>query len=110
MPRPLPRNNVARKWCCQGDWLKSKVAGFRQGFARCKGKQGNVMAKRYYQQPGSETNDEALAKAANDPNCKNQQECLEALARRKALKAAQEEREAARAVQEKIRRETVRAE
>lgn len=68
------------------------------------------MAKRYYQQLGSETDDEQLAKAANDPNCKNQQECLEALARRKALKTAQEEREAARAVQEKIRRETVRAE
>lgn len=68
------------------------------------------MAKRYYQQLGSGIDDDQLAKAVNDPNCKNQQECLDALERRKALKALQEEREAARAVQEKIRRETVRAE
>jgi hypothetical protein len=60
------------------------------------------MAKRYYQQPSE--SDEVLTKAVNDPNCKNQQECLEVLERRKTLKAAREEREVARAAQEKIRR------
>ena|ERR1700733_5918214 len=67
------------------------------------------MAKRYYQQTWSES-DEVVAKAASDPNCKNQQECLDVLAERKATRAVQEKQEAARAVQEKIRRETVRAE
>lgn len=67
------------------------------------------MAKRYYTDPSSES-DEALITSANDPNCKNQQECLEALAARKALKARLEERRAVRAEEEKIRRETVRVE
>jgi hypothetical protein len=65
---------------------------------------------RYYQQIWSEHDDEVIAKAASDPNCKNQQECLDELARRNARRAAQEVQEAARAAQEKIRRETVRTE
>ncbi len=67
------------------------------------------MSKRYYQQVYSDP-DEVLEKAANDPNCKNQQECLETLATRKRIRVEREERDAARAVQETIRRETVRAE
>jgi hypothetical protein len=67
------------------------------------------MAKRYYADVSSES-DEALITSANDPNCKNQQECLEALARRKALNERLEERRAVRAEEERIRRETVRAE
>lgn len=54
------------------------------------------MAKRYTQETWQGA-DEALAKAASDPNCKNQQECLDELARRKAMKEAQEKQEAARA-------------
>jgi hypothetical protein len=67
------------------------------------------MAKKYYRETWSATDDE-LAKSAEDTNCKNQQECLETLASRKAQREEQEEREAARVAQEKIRRETVRAE
>ncbi|MHB8218664.1 MAG: hypothetical protein ACYDDS_21540 [Candidatus Sulfotelmatobacter sp.] len=66
------------------------------------------MVKRYYQQVWEV--DEVLAKSASDPNCKNQQECLDTLTTRKAKREEQEERKAARVVQEKIRRETVRAE
>ena len=67
------------------------------------------MAKKYYTDPNYES-DEGLTKSANDPNCKNQQECLDALAKRKVMRAEQEERDAVLAAKEKARRETVRAE
>jgi hypothetical protein len=68
------------------------------------------MGKKYYQQPFYDISDEVLAKAANDPDCKNQEECLETLAHRKVTRAKQEEQEAAHVVQEKLRREIVRTE
>jgi hypothetical protein len=68
------------------------------------------MGKRYYQPPFYDISDEVLANAANNPNCKNQQECLETLAHRKATSAKREEQEAVRVVQEKLRRDLFRAE
>lgn len=73
------------------------------------------MAKRYYQRlgyasPPYEVPDEELLRASADPDCTNQQECLETLAHRRQRREQAAENVRNRTEQEKEHRAQVRAE